>query len=49
MTYLVHSTDQDSLWQSYDLGSFGYDPDLSFNLGVGDPNLPGPLVQDNVR
>ena len=25
--------DQDSLWQSYDPGAFGYDPDLPFTLG----------------
>jgi hypothetical protein len=25
--------EQDSLWQSYDPGAFGYDPDLPFNLG----------------
>jgi len=26
-------TDQDSLWQSYDPGAFGYDPDIPFTLG----------------
>jgi hypothetical protein len=26
-------TDQDSLWQSYDPGAFGFDPDLPFTLG----------------
>lgn len=25
--------DQDSLWQSYDPGAFGYDPDIPFTLG----------------
>lgn len=25
--------DQDSLWQSYDPGAFGYDPELPFSLG----------------
>jgi hypothetical protein len=25
--------EQDSLWQSYDPGAFGYDPDLAFTLG----------------
>jgi hypothetical protein len=25
--------EQDSLWQSYDAGAFGYDPDLAFTLG----------------
>jgi hypothetical protein len=25
--------EQDSLWQSYDPGAFGYDPDLPFTLG----------------
>jgi hypothetical protein len=27
------TNDQDVLWQSYDPGAFGYDPDLPFNLG----------------
>jgi hypothetical protein len=40
-----YSADQDSLWQSYDPnGSFGYDPDLTFNLGDNST-----LLQDNVR
>lgn len=29
-------SDQDSLWQSFDAGAFGYDPDLPFSL----PDLP---------
>lgn len=28
-----YAADQDSLWQSYDPGAFGYDPDLPFTLG----------------
>jgi len=28
-----YSADQDSLWQSYDPGAFGLDPDLPFTLG----------------
>ncbi|KAF6762750.1 fungal-specific transcription factor domain-containing protein [Ephemerocybe angulata] len=39
-----YSTDQDSLWQSYDLGSFGYDPDLAFNLADAST-----VIQDNGR
>ncbi|KAJ2933626.1 hypothetical protein H1R20_g3439, partial [Candolleomyces eurysporus] len=40
-----YSTDQDSLWQSYDPnGSFGYDPDLTFNLGDNSTSL-----QDNIE
>ncbi|KAF8164985.1 fungal-specific transcription factor domain-containing protein [Crassisporium funariophilum] len=27
------TSDQDSLWQSYDPGAFGFDPDLPFTLG----------------
>jgi hypothetical protein len=27
------ANEQDSLWQSYDPGAFGYDPDLPFTLG----------------
>jgi hypothetical protein len=27
------TNDQDVLWQSYDPGAFGYDPDLPFNIG----------------
>jgi hypothetical protein len=35
--------DQDSLWQSYDPGVFGYDPDVPFNLGDPQPdNQEGP-------
>lgn len=36
--------DQDSLWQSYDPGAFGYDPDLPFTLG-DTPNE----VQDTIH
>lgn len=32
-------TDQDSLWQSYDPGAFGLDPDLPFTLGDGSVDL----------
>jgi len=28
-----YASDQDSLWQSYDPGAFGYDPDLPFTMG----------------
>lgn len=34
--------DQDSLWQSYDPGAFGYDPDLPFHIG----DLPDDAGQD---
>jgi len=32
--------DQDSLWQSYDPGAFGYDPELPFTLGDTFNDLP---------
>lgn len=41
----AYPSDSDpSLWQSYDLGPFAYDPDLAFTLGD-----PSTLTQDNVR
>ncbi|KAF8974598.1 fungal-specific transcription factor domain-containing protein [Flammula alnicola] len=36
--------DQDALWQSYDPGAFGYDPDLPFTLGDTANDL-----QDTIR
>jgi len=30
------TSEQDSLWQTYDPGAFGYDPDLPFSLELGD-------------
>ena len=37
--------DQDSLWQSYDPGAFGYDPDLPFTLGDANNDLHDTIHQ----
>lgn len=37
--------EQDSLWQSYDPGAFGYDPDLAFTLGDTTNELHDTVLQ----
>jgi len=34
------SVEQDQLWQSYDPGAFGLDPDLPFTIGDPVPEAP---------
>lgn len=40
-----YGPEQDSLWQSYDPGAFGYDPDLPFTLGDTTNELHDTVLQ----